>query len=108
MSEKDINRWQALTYIRPDGPWDMGCGGSFDRQEVRPISDELMAELAHWLKMGYTPWNGRSMPLSPGDRQFMFLLYFSVQGLVSRVRAAEAALTRSQQDPTAAQDEGKS
>jgi hypothetical protein len=88
-SEKDITRWQELTYIRPEGPWEMGNGGSFDRQEVRPISDEMLGELAQWLRQGYTPWNGRSIPLNAGDRQFMFLLYFSVQGLIARVRAAE-------------------
>lgn len=88
-TEKDIDRWQRLTYVRPDGPWELGNGGSFDRQEVRPISDEMMAELAAWLHLGYTPWNGRSMPLSTGDRQFMYMLYFSAQGLVTRMRAAE-------------------
>jgi hypothetical protein len=88
-TENDINRWQELIQQRPEGPWVMGNGGSFDRTEIRPISDQMMAELAEWLKIGYTPWNGRSMPLSKGDRQFMFMLYFSVQGLVSRVRQAE-------------------
>jgi hypothetical protein len=90
-TEKDINRWQAAIQERPEGPWIMGNGGSFDRTEIKPISDEMLAELAHWLHMGYTPWNGRSMPLSPRDRQFMYLLYFSVQGLVARMRAAEKA-----------------
>lgn len=91
-TEKDINRWHDLIEQRPEGPWIMGNGGSFDRTEIRPISDEMMLELAEWLKMGYTPWNGRSMPLSAGDRQFMFMLYYSVQGLVARVRAAEKEL----------------
>jgi hypothetical protein len=98
-TEKDINRWQAEIQERPEGPWVLGNGGSFDRTTIKPISDEMLAELAHWLHMGYTPWNGRSMPLSSRDRQFMYLLYFSVQGLVSRMRAAEkAALPASQTD----------
>ena len=31
------------------------------------------------------------MPLSASDREYMYLLYFSMQGLVSRMRKAEAA-----------------
>lgn len=88
----DIERWHAMIAERPEGPWVMGNGGSFDRQGIKPISDDLMAELAQWLRLGYTPWNGRTTPLSPGDRQFMYLLYYSVQGLVSRVRHAEQRL----------------
>lgn len=97
VSEKDIERWQALIQERPAGPWEMSGphGSSYDRTVNRPISDDLLAELAQWLRMGYTPWNGRSMPLSPGDRQFMYLLYFSVQGLIARMRAAEKQLIRS-------------
>lgn len=93
MSEKDINRWQALIAKRPEGPLEMSGphGSSYDRTVNAPISDDMLAELAEWLKMGYTPWNGRSMPLSPGDRQFMYLLYYSVQGLIARVRPAEKA-----------------
>lgn len=92
INERDINRWQALIQERPEGPWEMGCGGSFDRTIIKPISDDMLAELADWLRTGYTPWNGRSMPLSAGDRQYMFMLYFSVQGLIARVRASEKAL----------------
>lgn len=90
-TDKDINRWQALITQRPEGPWEMSGphGSSYDRTVNLPISDEMLEELALWLRMGYTPWNGRSMPLSPKDREFMFLLYYSVQGLVARVRAAE-------------------
>lgn len=93
-TEKDIERWHALIAESPEGPWVMGNGGSFDRQVVKPISDELMSELGQWLRMGYTPWNGRSV--SPTDRQFMYLLYYSVQGLVSRVRSAERDLHSAQ------------
>lgn len=93
-TEKDIERWHALIAESPEGPWVMGNGGSFDRQGVKPISDELMSELGQWLRMGYTPWNGRSV--SPTDRQFMYLLYYSVQGLVSRVRRAERDLHHAQ------------
>jgi len=92
INEKDINRWQALIQERPEGPWEMGNGGSFDRTVIKPISDDMLAELANWLRLGYTPWNGRSIPLNAGDRQFMYMLYFSVQGLIARVRAAEKAL----------------
>lgn len=93
-TEKDIERWHALIAESPNGPWVLGNGGSFDRQGVKPISDDLMSELGQWLRMGYTPWNGRSV--SPSDRQFMYLLYYSVQGLVSRVRHAERELHRAQ------------
>lgn len=91
VSEKDIERWQALIQEKPEGPWEMDGprGSSYDRIVNRPISDDMLAELAQWLRIGYTPWNGRSMPLSPGDRQFMCLLYFSVQGLIARMRLAE-------------------
>lgn len=89
MNESDINRWAALIQERPEGPWEMGCGGSFDRTKINPISDAMMEELAQYLKNGYTPWNGRSMPLSGRDREYMFLLYYCAQGLVSRVRQAE-------------------
>lgn len=103
--EKDIDRWQSLIQTKPAGPWEMGCGGSFDRTTINPISDDMLAELSQWLRMGYTPWNGRSMPLSPGDRQFMYMLYFSVQGLIARVRVAEkaAALAAPQPAPEKAE-----
>lgn len=96
LSERDIERWQKLICEKPEGPWVMGNGGSFDRTKIKPISDEMLLELALWLRQGYTPWNGRSMPLSAGDRQFMYMLYFSVQGLISRMRAAEKALAEAQ------------
>ena len=70
-------------------PWTLGNGGSWDMMEVLPISNEMLAE--RYRHLG-TPWNCRSMPLSPADRDYMFLLYFSMQGLVARVRKAEAAL----------------
>lgn len=92
INDRDIERWSAMILQRPEGPWELGNGGSFDRQGVRPISDEMLEELALWLRMGYTPWNSRSMPLMPADRQLMYLLYYSVQGLVSRVRTAEREL----------------
>ena len=88
-TDKDIERWQAAILAKPEGPWTMGNGGSFDRTAIKPISDEMLEELAMWLRMGYTPWNGSR--LMPGDRQFMYLLYYSVQGLVSRMRIAERA-----------------
>ena len=47
-TEKDINRWQAEIQERPEGPWVLGNGGSFDRTTIKPISDEMLAELAHW------------------------------------------------------------
>lgn len=84
-----INRWQDHILDMPKGPWDIGNGGSFDRTRINPISDEMLEELALWLRLGYTPWNGTSVPLSDQDRQFMYLLYYSVQGLISRVRTAE-------------------
>lgn len=96
VSESDIERWRKLICERPEGPWVMGNGGSFDRTKIKPISDEMLLELALWLRLGYTPWNSRSMPLSAGDRQFMYLLYYSVQGLISRMRAAEKAAAKAQ------------
>jgi hypothetical protein len=92
VSEQDINRWQSTIKPGDDKPWTMGPGGSFDTQKVEPIPDEMLEELAHWLRMGYTPWNGRSMPLTSSDREFMYLLYYSAEGLISRMRAAERAL----------------
>lgn len=90
MAEKNINRWQTTIKPRDDSkPWTMGAGGSFDMQHVEPIPDKMLVELSRWLSMGYTPWNGRSMPLSDGDREFMYLLYFSAEGLIARMRQAE-------------------
>lgn len=90
MSERDINRWSdTITPRDTSKPWTMGSGGSFDMQHVEPIPDKMLTELAQWMRMGYTPWNGRSMPLSDGDREFMYLLYYSASGLVARMRLAE-------------------
>lgn len=86
-----ISRWQDQTLDMPSGPWIVDNGGSFDRTRIKPISDEMLEELALWLRLGYTPWNGQTLPLSDSDRQFMYLLYYSVQGLISRVRTVEAA-----------------
>lgn len=96
MSENDINRWQeAITprHAAPQ-PWTLGNGGSWDMTQVQPISDEMLAELAERYRYMGTPWNCRSMPLSPEDREYMYLLYFCMQGLVARVRRAEAECQR--------------
>jgi hypothetical protein len=91
MSEKDINRW--LNTITPRDkapqPWTLGSGGSWDMQEVQPIPDAMLAELAERYYYAGTPWNCRSMPLSDSDREYMYLLYTSMQGLVARMRLAE-------------------
>jgi hypothetical protein len=90
MSYKNINRWEAtITPSDTSKPWIMGSGGSWDLKEIKPIPDEMLAELAQRYNSHGTPWNCRSMPLSDGDREYMFLLYFSMQGLVSRMRIAE-------------------
>jgi len=91
MSEKDINRWQDTVTPREKAPqpWQIGNGGSWDRLEVQPIPDEMLAELAQRYQYAGTPWNCRSMPLSACDREYMYLLYYSMQGLVARMRQAE-------------------
>lgn len=90
MSEKDINRWQeTITPRDTSKPWIMGPGGSFDMQDVQPIPDAMLAELAKLYNSHGCPWNCRSLPLSPGDREYMYLLYYSMQGLVARMRQAE-------------------
>ena len=91
MSEKDINRWQATITPRDKAPqpWTMGSGGSWDMMQVQPISDSMLAELAQRYYYAGTPWNCRSMPLSDCDREYMYLLYSSMQGLVARMRQAE-------------------
>lgn len=93
MSEKDINRWLAT--ITPSDkaprPWTLGSGGSWDMLEVQPIPDDMLAELAQRYHYAGTPWNCRSMPLSASDREYMYLLYTSMQGLVARMRQAEKA-----------------
>lgn len=90
MSEKDINRWQATITPRDlTKTWTLGSGGSWDMMNVQPIPDDMLAELAQRYHSAGTPWNCRSMPLSPGDREYMYLLYYSMQGLVSRMLRAE-------------------
>lgn len=100
-SEEDIHRWAALILKKKDGPWTVGNGGSFDRIGIAPISDAMLEELAHWLRIGYTPWNGMNTPLRPADRQYMYLLYYSVQGLVARIRHAERASSEGSQATSA-------
>jgi len=91
MSEADINRWQDTITPREKAPqpWTIGSGGSWDMQEVQPIPDSMLAELAKLYHSHGCPWNCRSLPLSPSDREYMYLLYFSMQGLVARMRLAE-------------------
>lgn len=92
MSENDINRWQATITPRDlSKPWVMGPGGSFDMQDVQPIPDSMLIELAQLYNSHGCPWNCRSLPLSPSDREYMYLLYYSMQGLVARMRLAEKA-----------------
>lgn len=90
MAEKDINRWQeTITPRDRSKPWVMGPGGSFDMQDVKPIPDSMLAELAQLYNSHGCPWNCRSLPLSASDREYMYLLYYSMQGLVARMRLAE-------------------
>ena len=91
MSERDITRWGNTVTPRDKAPqpWTLGSGGSWDMQEVQPIPDAMLAELAQRYYYAGTPWNCRSMPLSAGDREYMYLLYYSMQGLVARMRLAE-------------------
>lgn len=93
MSEKDITRWNdTITPQEKGKPWVLGAGGSWDLKEVQPIPDEMLSELAQRYHYAGTPWNCRSMPLTPSDREYMFLIYYSMQGLVARMRKAEVAL----------------
>lgn len=94
MSEKDINRWSETVHPRSlkPYPWEIGSGGSWDMAKIQPITDEMLSELTQRFAYAGTPWNCRSMPLSDGDREYMYLLYFSMQGLVARMRKAEEAL----------------
>lgn len=91
MSEEDINRWHDTITPRDKAPqpWSLGSGGSWDMLEVQPIPDDMLADLMQRYSYGGTPWNCRSMPLSQSDREYMFLLYYSMQGLVARMRIAE-------------------
>lgn len=89
MSEKDINRWQNMITPREKAPQPWTIGGSWDMLEVQPIPDSMLAELAKLYHSHGCPWNCRSLPLSPSDREYMYLLYYSMQGLVARMRLAE-------------------
>lgn len=91
MAENDINRWHDTITPREKAPqpWSIGSGGSWDMLDVQPIPDEMLAELMQRYQYSGTPWNCRSLPLSPNDREYMFLLFYSMQGLVARMRAAE-------------------
>lgn len=91
MSERDIKRWHdAVTpFDKAPKPWAIGSGGSWDMLPVQPIPDAMLAELAQRYYYSGTPWNCRSLPLSAGDREYMYLLYSSMQGLVARMRAEE-------------------
>jgi len=92
MSEKDINRWQDTITPRDKAPqpWTVKSGGSWDMLDVQPIPDAMLAELMQVYHRIGTPWNCRSLPLSPTDREHMFLLHYSMQGLVARMRRADA------------------
>lgn len=93
MNDKNINRWaEAInpTRLRP-AKWEMGSGGSWDMAKIQPIPDKMLAELTQHFAYNGTPWNCRSLPLSPGEREYMYLLYYSMQGLVARMRLAERA-----------------
>ncbi len=91
MSERDIKRWQDTIAPRDKAPhpWTIGSGGSWDMMEVQPIPDAMLAELAQRYQYAGTPWNCRSMPLSESDREYMYMLYYGMQGLVARLRLAE-------------------
>ncbi len=103
MSEKDINRWQdTITPRDTSKPWTIGSGGSWDMMNVQPIPDSMLAELAKLYHSHGCPWNCRSLPLSPSDREYMYLLYFSMQGLVARMRLAEKKAAEVQASASAA------
>lgn len=91
MSEKDINRWHDSNNENHKGEWKIGSGGSWDTLDVQPISDAMLSELAQRYYYAGTPWNCHSMPLSTSDREYMYLLYYSMQMLVARMRKAEKA-----------------
>lgn len=103
MSEKDINRWKETIapFSKAPHPWTLGDGGSWDMLDVQPIPDEMLSELAQRYHYSGAPWNCRSMPLSDGDREYMYLLYYSMQGLVARLIKAEheVARLRAQEGP---------
>lgn len=91
MSEEKIEKWQKAVMPERDTskPWTIGNGGSLDRTEPTPIPDDMMAELAVLYHSMGCPWNCKSMPLSDQDREYMYLLYYSMQGMVARIRAAD-------------------
>lgn len=89
MTAEAIDRWCEAILPRRDSPWVTGSGGSWDLQPVEPISDRMLSELAQSYSYTGTPWNCRSLPLSDRDREYMYLLYYSMQGLVARMRSAE-------------------
>lgn len=91
MSEKDINRWHDTIAPREKAPqpWTIKSGGSWDMLDIQPIPDAMLAELMQVYHRIGTPWNCRSLPLSPTDREHMFLLHYSMQGLVSRMRRSD-------------------
>ena len=95
MSERDIKRWQDTITPRDKAPqpWTIGSGGSWDMMEVQPVPDAMLAELAQRYQYAGTPWNCRSMPLSEADREYMYMLYYGMQGLVARLRLAEKRIT---------------
>jgi hypothetical protein len=90
MSEKDINRWHA-DLRRFSEPKRLANGlVDFNRWEPAPITDEMLAELTQLFSYSGAPWNCRSLPLTPSDREYMYLLYCSMQGIVSRMRQSDA------------------
>jgi hypothetical protein len=93
-ADKNINRWHEAITPRNKAPlpWTIKSGGSWDMLEVQPISDEMLSELARRYYSAGAPWNCRSMPLSDSDREYMFMLYYAFQGMVARLRVAEAEL----------------
>lgn len=91
MSEKDIKRWHdtITPSSRAPQPWTVKSGGSWDMLDVVPIPDDMLAELAKLYSNHGCPWNCRSLPLSTSDREYMYLLYYSMQGLIARMRLGE-------------------
>lgn len=98
-NDKKINTWHDTVTPRNKAPqpWTVKSGGSWDMLDVQPIPDDMLAELAQRYHSAGAPWNCRSMPLSDADREYMFLLYYSMQGLVARMRQAEARVAITQQ-----------
>lgn len=99
MSEENIEKWQKAVIPERNTlkPWTMGNGGSWDLTEPMPISDEMLAELAVLYRSMGCPWNCQTMPLSDKDREYMYLLYYSMQGMVARIRAADRRIAELEQ-----------